>query len=87
MNHMTDGYKRQTDGYTDGYYAMQFLNNLAKDGYVLNNKQINIKLTEDDVNDVNLINQAFFEGEVSNSTIGRILLRKGIAFYKKLMDQ
>jgi len=79
----TDCYKpasKALDGYsitTDGY----------KDGYSLNTRQINVKLTEDDVKDVNDINKSFFENEASNSMIGRILLRKGIAFYKKLMDQ
>lgn len=77
----TYGYHPVTDGYkTDGYHPIT-------DGYGVNNKQINVKLTEDDVKDVNFINNMFFEGEASNSMIGRILLRKGISFYKKLMNQ
>lgn len=47
-------------------------------------KQINVKLTEDDVKSIDDINLSFFEGEATNSMIGRILLRKGIQFYQKL---
>lgn len=30
------------------------------------------------------INKVFFENEASNSMLGRILIRKGIAFYQKI---
>jgi hypothetical protein len=58
---------------------------LGLDGYK-NSKQINVKLTEDDVGNIDNINRDFFENEASNSMMGRILLRKGIQFYKKLRD-
>jgi hypothetical protein len=56
------------DGYAAGKHTVQF----------------NVKLTKEDEIDVKNINADFFEGEASNSMLGRILLRKGIQFYKKL---
>lgn len=58
---------------------------LEGDGYSgKNTKQMNIKMTEEDAKDIAEINQLFFEGEAPNSMLGRILLRKGIQFYKKM---
>lgn len=50
-------------------------------------QQMNVKLTDADVQDIKAINDDFFEGEASNSMLGRILLRKGIFFYKKLREK
>lgn len=49
--------------------------------------QMNVKLTETDVIDIKQINDDFFEGEATNSMLGRVLLRKGIFFYKKLREK
>ncbi len=49
-----------------------------------NKHQLNVKMTEDDAKAMEEINKDFFEGEATNSMLGRIILRKGIAFYKKL---
>lgn len=57
------------------------------DGYNKNNKQLNIKLTDDDLKDINEINHMFFENEATNSMMGRILVRKGIQFYKTLFNK
>jgi hypothetical protein len=56
------------------------------DGYSKNSEQLNIKLSKEDMQNVKDINAEFFEGEASSSMMGRILLRKGIQFYKKLRD-
>lgn len=55
-----------------------------KDFFVIthNNRQLNVKLTDDDTADIAAINKKFFEDEASNSMLGRILIRKGIQFYK-----
>lgn len=65
------------------------LYNAIMDGYQspTYKQQINIKLADSDVNDMQSINQDFFEGEATNSMLGRILLRKGIQFYKKLKEK
>jgi hypothetical protein len=47
-------------------------------------RQLNVKMTEDDAKAMEEINKDFFEGEATNSMLGRIILRKGMAFYKKL---
>lgn len=44
--------------------------------------QINIKLTASDYALLQKINKEYFEDECSNSTIGRILLKKGFSFFK-----
>lgn len=49
-------------------------------------QQLNVKLTETDVQELAEINDSFFEGEATNSMIGRLVLRKGIAAYKKLKE-
>ena len=49
-------------------------------------KQINVKLTDNDMKEINFINNNFFENEASNSMIGRILLRKGIAYFKNMLN-
>ena len=49
-------------------------------------KQINVKLTDNDMKEINFINSNFFENEASNSMIGRILLRKGIAYFKNMLN-
>lgn len=83
-----DGYptyeaaKYTADGYgsitiqTDGYIQFTIGGN--------HTKQLNIRITEEDITDIEAINSEFFEGEATNSMLGRILLRKGIAFYKRL---
>ena len=48
--------------------------------------QINIKITAEDSKEIEKINDDFFEGEMPDATLGRVLLRKGIQFYKKLKD-
>lgn len=59
------------DGYkslTDGYFA----------------QQISVRLTDDDWGDLQNINKTFFEGELTNSMLARILIRKGVQWYKNL---
>lgn len=65
------------DGYClDGY---------QKDGYASAvTNQLNIRLTDEDMVQIKKINKEFFEDEASNSMIGRILIRKGIQFFKNL---
>lgn len=46
--------------------------------------QLNVKLNDQDIRNIVQINKDFFEEEASNSMLGRILIRKGIAFYNKL---
>lgn len=67
----TDGYKL-----TDGYGST--------DGY---SHQINIRLNDNDYVNFEAINKYFFEGEASNSMLGRILVKKGINFYNQLKDE
>lgn len=64
------------------------MNKMAEiDGYASKrDQQINVKLTDEDLRDIDNINAHFFEGEASRSMLGRIILRKGIQFYKKLKD-
>lgn len=61
----------------DGYAGF------PKDGYACE-YQLNIKLTSQDMFDINEINKEFFESEITNSTLGRILLRKGIKTFKNI---
>lgn len=72
------------DGYnvTDGYVSN--LQYFAVGPRPIYTNQLNIKLTEEDIKHMAEINKEFFENEASNSMLGRILLRKGIAFYTKL---
>ena len=53
------------------------------DGYNYDN-QINVRLNDEDIIDLKDINEYFFEGELSSSMLGRILIRKGIKYYKQL---
>lgn len=62
----------------DGYAA-------PPDGYHLD-KIISIRVSDDDLKEIATINREFFEGELHHSTIGRILLHKGIYYYKKLSN-
>lgn len=62
----------------DGYVA-------PPDGYHLD-KIISIRVSDDDLKEIATINREFFEGELHHSTIGRILLHKGIYYYKKLSN-
>lgn len=62
---------------TDGY---QFLN----DGYNICSQQLNVRLSEKDIEEINTINNTLFEGECTNSMMGRILIRKGLQWYKNL---
>lgn len=61
----------------DGYWTPS-----NQDGYV--KEQLNVKLTELDMLQIKEINNNFFENEASNSMLGRILIRKGIQWYKEL---
>jgi hypothetical protein len=75
----------------DGYHiAGNFGIVSNQDGYQLTNQeykqQLNVKLTDEDMKIIKEINKDFFENEASNSMLGRILVRKGIAFYKKLRE-
>ena len=51
------------------------------------NQQLNIKLTEEDMQKIKEINAKFFENEASSSMLGRILVRKGIAFYDDFISK
>lgn len=69
-----DGYgPLVTDDFSDGYNTKH-------------TKQLNVKMTEEDSKDIQNINRDFFEGEATNSMLGRVLLRKGIQFYKRLKE-
>lgn len=68
LTYTDSSFEWNTDGYVSGKHTVQ----------------LNVKLTKEDEVDVKNINADFFEGEASNSMLGRILLRKGIQFYKKL---
>lgn len=65
-------------GKLDGYSSPT-----SSDGYSYE-QQISIRLTNDDILAIKEINDFFFEGELTNSTIGRVLIRKGVQWYKKL---
>ena len=72
---------------TDGYYnADEYLTTNEEWTWGQGSKtlQLNIKLTADDMTAINEINQQVFEKEITNSTLGRILIRKGIQFFKNL---
>lgn len=73
----------------DGYVlSTDFKTFTHEDGYVVkNDKQLNVKMTEEDLKDIQNINRDFFEGEATNSMLGRVLLRKGIQFYKRLKEK
>jgi len=60
----------------DGYWSSSH-----QDGYV--KEQLNVKLSEQDMEQIREINREFFENEASNSMLGRILIRKGIKFYQE----
>lgn len=77
-----DGYIHQFDG-----YSLNWVPDAISKEKEEKKSQINIKLTETDVQDIKSINEDFFEGEATNSMLGRILLRKGIFFYKKLREK
>lgn len=65
---------------TDGYYS-----SMPTDGYGSENhtQQLNIKLTKEDMQNIDEVNKSFFYNEISKSTLGRILIRKGIEFFNK----
>ena len=63
-----------TDGYTPAVFS---------DGYQ-HSFQLNVKLTGDDMQDIMDVNKEFFDNEITNSTLGRILLRRGIKTFKNL---
>lgn len=64
--------------YIDGYAPA-----ISSDGYH-HTFQINIKLTDEDMRHIININQKFFDNEITNSTLSRILLRKGIKYFKDI---
>lgn len=64
----------------DGYYQFSQDANLNKEC----KEQFNIKLAKDDIEQIDEINADFFEKEASHSMLGRILIRKGIQWYKSL---
>lgn len=73
--------------FTDGYCKPinEYVLQTVTDGYGAKNEvQLNVKMTKEDENHMKDINQSFFENEASSSMLGRILLRKGIEFFKKL---
>jgi hypothetical protein len=78
-------YNVDNDGYSDGY-GKRFPGHPgfpANDGYTYT-YQLNIRVSASDLEDINNINEEFFENEITNSTLGRILLRRGIKTYKNL---
>lgn len=71
----------------DGYDGSETLpDGYVEDGYIeyVCDSQVNVRLTGEDMSEIEEINITFFEGELSNSTLGRILIRKGIQWYKNL---
>lgn len=69
----------QYDGYVqpDGY--------VQSDGYVcLSSSPITIRLTPEDIIHLEELNENFFEGELNTSVMCRVLIRKGIQWYKNL---
>ncbi len=92
----TDGYHNENNPHPmmqDGYVLTHNSNNwkwepeAKEDSKESKKSQMNVKLTETDVADIKQINDDFFEGEATNSMLGRVLLRKGIFFYKKLREK
>jgi hypothetical protein len=45
--------------------------------------QLNVKLTDNDVKDLDELNKKFFANEATYSMLGRLLIRQGIKFYKE----
>lgn len=64
--------------YTDGYTPA-----IQSDGYQ-HSFQVNVKLTGEDMQDIMDINEEFFENEITNSTLARILVRRGVKSFKNL---
>lgn len=76
--------KLQSDGYADGY-------KISNDGYASSDGygtaydcQLNVRLNQEDLKDITWINEFFFEESANNSMLCRILIRKGIQWYKNL---
>lgn len=66
----------------DGYQAAD----VNADGYQPKYPvQFNMRLTKENKEEINWINDHFYEGEMSDSNIGRILVKKGIQWYKNLL--
>lgn len=82
-----DGYASTSDGYAQLFNTIKSIDNAMKgiDGYQQDHsEQFNVKLTKEDTTQIKEINKDFFENEASNSMMGRILIRKGIQFFKNL---
>lgn len=80
-----DGYTSPTDGYVHLHNLVKSLGTPGADGYQQDHsEQFNVKLTKEDTAQIKEINKDFFENEASNSMMGRILIRKGIQFFKNL---
>ena len=62
----------------DGYTTQ-----ILEDGYCYT-RQLNIRITNEDLEAIKHINNTLFEGECTNSMLGRMLIRKGIQWYKNL---
>lgn len=52
------------------------------DGY-LHDHQLNMRLTGEDMQKIMDINREFFDNEITNSTLARILLKLGIKAFRK----
>ena len=73
----------QTDGYynEDGYFPQNYS---WGESWGKKDQQLNIKLSAEDMFALNEINEDFFYKEIPNSTLGRILIRRGIKYFKDL---
>jgi hypothetical protein len=64
--------------YADGYTPA-----ITSDGYQ-HKFQLNVKLTGEDMQSIMDINDEFFDREITNSTLARILIRRGIKSFQNL---
>jgi hypothetical protein len=70
----------------DGYSPPK-IEAINEDGYAAKcDKQINVKLTDEDIQTIKGINADFFENEASSSMLARCILRRGFQFYKKMKE-
>ena len=65
----------------DGYGYKGF----PPDGYTCD-YQLNIRLNATDMQNISDINKEYFDSEITNSTLARILLRRAIKDFKKKLE-
>jgi hypothetical protein len=72
--------------FTNNSYSFLINNDgyASRDGYEKHDNQLNVKLTDEDMLAIDEINKEVFDNEISDSTLGRILIRRGIKTFKNL---